>query len=46
MRDIRLCDGVVPPIDLVVDLYNAINLRYVVPVDGENDGSSLRACLT
>ncbi|MEN0585696.1 MULTISPECIES: B3/4 domain-containing protein [unclassified Kosakonia] len=29
-------DGVVPAIDPVVDLYNAISLRYAIPVGGEN----------
>lgn len=44
MRDICLRYGVVPAIDPVVDLYNAISLRYAVPVGGENGGSSSRAC--
>ena len=29
-------DGMMPAIDPVVDLYNAVSLRYAVPVGGEN----------
>jgi len=36
VRDIRLRHGVVPAIDPVVDLYNAISLRYAVLVGDEN----------
>lgn len=31
-----LRDGVMPALDPVVDLYNAVSLRYAVPVGGEN----------
>ncbi|MBJ3814932.1 B3/4 domain-containing protein [Shimwellia pseudoproteus] len=31
-----LRDGAIPPIDPVVDLYNAISIRYALPVGGEN----------
>lgn len=44
VRDIRLRYGVVPAIHPVVDLYNAIRLRYAVTVGDENWGSSSRAC--
>lgn len=36
VRDICLRYGVVPAIHPVVDLYNAIRLRYAVPVGDEN----------
>jgi hypothetical protein len=36
VRDIRLRYGVVPAIHPVVDLYNAIRLRYAVTVGDEN----------
>ena len=29
-------DGSLPPLDPVVDIYNAISIRYAVPVGGEN----------
>ncbi|HBV40974.1 MAG TPA: hypothetical protein DEF05_15145 [Erwinia sp.] len=32
-------DGTLPGIDPVVDLYNAISLRYAIPVGGENIGA-------
>lgn len=36
LRKRVLCDGVMAAIDPVVDLYNAISLRYAIPVGGEN----------
>lgn len=35
-RDMRDAAAVVPTIDPMVDLYNAISLRYAVPVGGKN----------
>ncbi len=29
-------DGSLPPLDPVVDIYNAISIRYAIPVGGEN----------
>ncbi|MEH0887051.1 phenylalanine--tRNA ligase beta subunit-related protein [Enterobacter sp. UNJFSC 003] len=29
-------DGTLPPLDPVVDIYNAISIRYAIPVGGEN----------
>lgn len=29
-------DGCVPPVNAVVDIYNAVSLRYAIPVGGEN----------
>lgn len=36
LRKRVLRDGTLPSIDPVVDLYNAISIRYAVPVGGEN----------
>ena len=36
LRKRVLRDGVLPAIDPVVDLYNAISIRYAIPVGGEN----------
>lgn len=36
LRKRVLRDGAMPAIDPVVDLYNAVSLRYAVPVGGEN----------
>jgi len=36
LRKRVLRDGTMPAIDPVVDLYNAVSLRYAVPVGGEN----------
>jgi len=36
LRKRVLRDGCLPPLDPVVDLYNAISLRYAIPVGGEN----------
>jgi DNA/RNA-binding domain of Phe-tRNA-synthetase-like protein len=36
LRKRVLRDGVMAAIDPVVDLYNAISLRYAIPVGGEN----------
>lgn len=36
LRKRVLRDGAVPALDPVVDLYNAVSLRYAVPVGGEN----------
>lgn len=47
LRKRVLRDGVLPAIDPVVDLYNAISLRYAVPVGGENIAAYVGApCLT
>lgn len=32
-------DGLVPSVNAVVDLYNAVSLRYAIPVGGENAGA-------
>jgi len=39
LRKRVLKDGALPAINPVVDLYNAISLRYAVPVGGENLGA-------
>lgn len=39
LRKRVLKDGTLPTINPVVDLYNAISLRYAVPVGGENLGA-------
>jgi DNA/RNA-binding domain of Phe-tRNA-synthetase-like protein len=31
-----LKDGALPPLDPVVDIYNAVSIRYAIPVGGEN----------
>lgn len=36
LRKRVLRDGMMPALDPVVDLYNAVSLRYAVPVGGEN----------
>lgn len=36
LRKRVLRDGLLPALDPVVDLYNAVSLRYAVPVGGEN----------
>jgi DNA/RNA-binding domain of Phe-tRNA-synthetase-like protein len=36
LRKRFLRDGLLPPINPVVDLYNAISLKFAVPVGGEN----------
>ncbi|MCH2089604.1 MAG: B3/4 domain-containing protein [Pseudoalteromonas sp.] len=36
LRKRALKDGIIPSIDPVVDIYNAISLRFAVPVGGEN----------
>lgn len=36
LRKRVLRDGMMPTLDPVVDLYNAVSLRYAVPVGGEN----------
>lgn len=36
LRKRVLRDGTLPSIDPVVDLYNAVSLRYAIPVGGEN----------
>ncbi|QJU41255.1 B3/B4 domain-containing protein [Serratia marcescens] len=36
LRKRTLRDGTIPSIDPVVDLYNAVSIRYAVPVGGEN----------
>lgn len=36
LRKRVLRDGVMPALDPVVDLYNAVSLRYAIPVGGEN----------
>ncbi|OKB65887.1 hypothetical protein BHU62_14630 [Serratia marcescens] len=36
LRKRALRDGAMPSIDPVVDLYNAVSIRYAVPVGGEN----------
>ena len=47
LRKRVLRDGVLPAIDPLVDLYNAISLRYAVPVGGENIAAYVGApCLT
>lgn len=43
VRDICLRYGVVPAIHPGVDLYNAIRLRYAVPVGDENGGFILES---
>lgn len=32
-------DGTLPPVNAVVDLYNAISLRYALPIGGEDAGA-------
>ncbi|MCE9992907.1 B3/4 domain-containing protein [Enterobacter asburiae] len=36
LRKRVLKDGSLPPLDPVVDIYNAISIRYAIPVGGEN----------
>lgn len=36
LRKRVLRDGTMPALDPIVDLYNAVSLRYAVPVGGEN----------
>jgi DNA/RNA-binding domain of Phe-tRNA-synthetase-like protein len=36
LRKRVLKDGAIPPINPIVDLYNAISLKYAIPVGGEN----------
>lgn len=36
LRKRVLRDGGIPALDPIVDLYNAVSLRYAVPVGGEN----------
>lgn len=36
LRKRALRDGAIPSIDPVVDLYNAVSIRYAIPVGGEN----------
>lgn len=36
LRKRVLKDGTLPPLDPVVDIYNAISIRYAIPVGGEN----------
>lgn len=36
LRKRVLRDGIMPALDPVVDLYNAVSLRYAIPVGGEN----------
>lgn len=43
LRKRVLKDGTLPAINPVVDLYNAISLRYAVPVGGENLGAYVGA---
>lgn len=31
-----LKEGTLPPLDPVVDIYNAVSIRYAIPVGGEN----------
>lgn len=43
LRKRVLRDGSLPSIDPIVDLYNAISIRYAVPVGGENLGAYVGA---
>ena len=36
LRKRVMIDGSLPPLDPVVDIYNAISIRYAIPVGGEN----------
>ena len=36
LRKRVLKDGSLPPLDSVVDIYNAVSIRYAIPVGGEN----------
>lgn len=36
LRKRVLKEGALPPLDAVVDIYNAISIRYAIPVGGEN----------
>lgn len=36
LRKRVLKDGTLPPLDPVVDIYNAVSIRYAIPVGGEN----------
>lgn len=36
LRKRVLKEGTLPPLDPVVDIYNAISIRYAIPVGGEN----------
>nr|WP_314602532.1 B3/4 domain-containing protein [uncultured Enterobacter sp.] len=36
LRKRVLKDGSLPPLDPVVDIYNAVSIRYAIPVGGEN----------
>jgi len=36
LRKRVLKEGMLPPLDPVVDIYNAISIRYAIPVGGEN----------
>lgn len=36
LRKRVLKEGALPPLDPVVDIYNAISIRYAIPVGGEN----------
>lgn len=36
LRKRILKDGSLPPLDPVVDIYNAVSIRYAIPVGGEN----------
>ncbi len=36
LRKRVLRDGTMPALDPIVDLYNAVSLRYAIPVGGEN----------
>ena len=36
LRERVLKEGALPPLDPVVDIYNAISIRYAIPVGGEN----------
>lgn len=36
LRKRVLRDGVMPALDPIVDLYNAVSLRFAIPVGGEN----------
>ncbi|MDD9244797.1 B3/4 domain-containing protein [Enterobacter soli] len=47
LRKRLLRDGMMPTLDPVVDLYNAVSLRYAIPVGGENIAAYQGApCLT
>lgn len=47
LRKRVLRDGTMPALDPIVDLYNAVSLRYAVPVGGENISAYQGApCLT